>query len=172
MKFLVLPLICNNMDNKGEYRSINVSNEVTDFLRKEAQKSGFRVLNEVSGSIDLNAAIPITQTTGAVYGIFAKSEEPISPKVKNIEGHNNLYPIYWGKDISPPKRIGAHVKNYKNTGNAKLKNRPEINGKELIYGAIFVSDYNSFEKHLHDKLKPLIGSSRSGKSSSIIEITG
>jgi hypothetical protein len=149
-----------------------VSNEVTDFLRKEAKRSGHDVFNEVSGSIELDAMVPIKQTSGSVYGIFARSDVPISPDINKIEGQGNLYPIYWGKDISPPKRIGAHVKNYKNTGNAKLKDRPEIKGKELLFGAIFVSDYKTFEKYLHDNFKPLIGSSRAGKSSSIIEITG
>lgn len=148
-----------------------MSNAVTDFLRKEAQQNGFNVENDVSGSIDLEAEIPIKQTTGAVYGIFAISDIQVAPNIKKIEGTQNLYPIYWGKDISPPKRISAHVKDHKNTGNAKLKTRPEIKGKKLIYGAIFVSNYKNFERHLHANFRPLIGSNKAGKSSTVIEVT-
>jgi len=145
-------------------------NEVTEFLRKEALKNRFTVFNEVSGTLDINKHPPIRQSSGAVYGIFVKSEEPLSKKVINEQ--KNLYPVYWGGDISPPKRISAHAKGYKDTGNAKLKDNLEIKGKELIWGAIFVSHYKVFEKHLHDNFEPLIGSSRSGKSSSIIEMIG
>jgi len=148
-----------------------MTNEVTEFLRKEALKNDFTVFNDVSGTLDINKHPPIKQSSGAVYGIFIKSEEPLS-KTARINGYKNLYPVYWGGDVSPPKRIGAHAKDYEGTGNAKLKDNLEIRGKELIWGAIFVSDYKTFEKHLHHNFRPLIGSSRPGKSSTIIEITG
>lgn len=148
-----------------------MTNEVTNFLLEIAKKNNFTVFNEVSGTLDIDAHPPIKQSSGAVYGIFAKSKEPLS-KIKEIEEHTNLYPVYWGADISPPSRIGAHAKAYEGTGNAKLKENPEIKGKKLIWGAIFVSDYKGFEQHLHKEFKPLLGTSRSGKSLKNIKVIG
>jgi hypothetical protein len=148
-----------------------MTNEVTNFLRKIAKENNFTVFNEVSGTLDIYNHPPIKQSSGAVYGIFAVSEEPLS-EIKEIKDHTNLYPVYWGSDVSPPSRIGAHAKAYKGTGNAKLRENPEIKGKQLIWGAIFVSDYKGFEQHLHKNFEPLIGTSRSGKSLKNIEVTG
>jgi hypothetical protein len=149
-----------------------LTNEVTNFLKKIAEENDFTVFNEVSGILDIydDDPHPIKQSSGAVYGIFAKSEASLL-ETKVIEGHKNLYPVYWGCDICPPSRIVAHAKAYKGTGNAKLKENSEIKGKQLIWGAIFVSDYKGFEQCLHKKFKPLIGTSRAGKSLKNIKVT-
>lgn len=149
-----------------------MANEVVGFLRSEAYKAHFKVFNDVFGEICLDDNTPIKQSAGAVYGIFVKSEQSISKSKKVLEIPNlkNFYPVYWGKDINPTKRIGAHVQDHASTGNAKLRECEEIKGKKLFFGAIFVSNYGGFEKHLRENFPPLIGSGRPGRSSTIVEI--
>lgn len=146
-----------------------MGNQVTVFLRSIASIQGNTVFNEVFGDIILSNKKPIKQSSGAVYGIFVESKNVIG-KTKEIPGNKNWYPVYWGKDLTPPFRIRAHIQNYMGTGNAKLKERKEIKGKELIFGAIFVSKYKEFEKYLHENYKPLLGKNSAGNRAKIIEV--
>lgn len=146
-----------------------MSNEVISFLRQEAFQKGYAVFNDVFGRIELQNAKPIKQSSGSIYGIFVQSNTPI-PDINELPSLKDFYPIYWGKDISPARRIIAHVRNYKGTGNANLPSIKAIQGKPIIFGAIFVEQYEAFEKHLHDNFRPLSGSGKSGRSSSVVEI--
>lgn len=147
-----------------------MSNELVEFLNIEANKNGFEVFEQIFGEINLNEAQPIKQSSGAVYGIIVESAEPPRLGLLAIEGYPNLYPVYWGKDIAPVSRLKAHVQNHQNTGNANLRGINEIAGKRLIFGAIFVSQYQNFESHLHTAYPPLKGTNRAGKQSQLIEI--
>jgi hypothetical protein len=151
-----------------------MSNEVISFLRQQAFEQGFTVFNDVFGRIELQDKKPIKQSSGSVYGIFVQSNTKITDingtDINELPSLKNFYPVYWGKDISPARRIIAHVRNYKSTGSADLSSNKEIQDKPIIFGAIFVTKYDEFEKHLHEKFRPLIGSSRHGRSSSIVEI--
>ena len=147
-----------------------MSNEVIEFLRKEAGKHQFTIFNDVFGRIELNAKLPIKQSSGAVYGVLAYSKTQISGEIKSIPSLENFYPIYWGKDISPIKRIVAHVQNHEGTGNANLRSCEQIQDKDLIFGAIFVSDYKKFEDHLHRFYPSLLGTGGGGRTSTVIEI--
>jgi len=103
-----------------------MSNEVIDFLRQQADKNDYIVFNDVFGQIDFNATTkPIKQPSGAVYGILVQSNVPIST-VQQLPSLDNLYPVYWGRDISPINRIVAHYQNYNGRGNANLQGCEEI----------------------------------------------
>jgi len=148
-----------------------MSNEVISFLRQQAYQNGYIIFNDIFGQIDFNATKPIKQSSGAVYGILVQSNVQIST-VKNLPNLENFYPVYWGRDTKPISRIIAHYQDYNSTGNGKLQDCTEIQGKGklVIFGAIFVSSYKDFEKHLHINFPPLITSSNTGRSSSLVEI--
>ncbi|NQY26165.1 MAG: hypothetical protein HRT92_03195 [Piscirickettsiaceae bacterium] len=139
-------------------------------MTSEAKEKDFTVYKAIFGEIILNEKKAIKQSSGAVYGIFAESETPLRTGIKPIKGHPKFYPVYWGKDIAPVSRLKAHVQNHKSTGNADLRGIKEIENKKLIFGAILVSDYQKFEKHLHEAYPPLKGTNRTGRLSQIIEI--
>lgn len=96
-----------------------MSNEVVSFLRQQAFEQGFTVFNDVFGHIELQDTKPIKQSSGSVYGIFVQSDTQIAD-IDELPSLKNFYPVYWGKDISPARRIIAHVRNHKGTGNANL----------------------------------------------------
>ncbi|CAK2832610.1 conserved hypothetical protein [Vibrio crassostreae] len=147
-----------------------MSNQVVDFLTKQAESINCQVFNSIFGEICLDDVKPIKQSSGAVYGILVESETPINKSLKPIPNINNFYPVYWGKDIAPVSRMKAHVQNHQGTGNANLSAITELKGKKIIYGAIMVSDYEKFESHLHASFPPLKGTNRRGRVSQIIEI--
>jgi len=146
-----------------------MTNDVVDFLKAEASENNYTIFDAIYGEVCLNESKPIKQSSGAVYGIFVSSEEPIE-NVSELNGYPKLYPVYWGKDIAPVSRLKAHVKNYKNTGNVDLPNITEIKEKKIIFGAIMVSEYQKFEQYLHSSYPPLRGTNRPGKISQIIDI--
>lgn len=121
------------------------------------------------GAITLGADFPIIQSSGAVYGIWASAESPLSPGLRSIPGHPGWYPIYWGKDIAPMSRMKAHVQGHKN-GNVNLPAIAEIQGRPLIYGGILVSRYMEFEQLLHRDYIPMRGTAASGKASTVVRI--
>jgi len=143
---------------------------VVQILRNEAKEEGFKIFNNIHGEILLNDNLPIKQSSGSVYGILAISDTPLNGKVKPINGYPNIYPVYWGKDISPVSRLKAHVQNHQTTGNVDLRSITKLNGKKVIFGAVLVERYSEFETHLHNKYPPLRGTSKTGRVSSIIEI--
>ncbi|WP_447470349.1 hypothetical protein [Vibrio harveyi] len=146
-----------------------MGNEVIKFLENQAKIACVEQFSSMFGSISIKPN-SIEQSSGAVYGIMAVSHTPISSALKPVPGFPNLYPIYWGKDISPTSRITAHLQNHKNTGNVDLSNIVEIQGKEILFGVILVSEYRKFEQYLHDNFPPLRGTSRHGKGSKLINI--
>lgn len=137
-------------------------------MKRVARPAGFEIYNSIYGEIRLENKIPITQSSGAVYGIWVYSEE-IPNGIKSLPGHNKWYPVYWGKDISPVSRIKAHVQGHKN-GNINLPSHEFLRNKELIYGAVLVSSYRKFENFLHQRYIPILGTDRQGRKSSIIRI--
>jgi hypothetical protein len=145
-----------------------MQNKITKFLQRVARPAGFEIYNSIYGKIRLENKIPITQSSGAVYGIWVYSEE-IPNGIRNLPGHTKWYPVYWGKDISPVSRMKAHVQGHQN-GNINLPSHEFLRSKELIYGAVLVSSYRRFEQFLHERYKPMLGTNRRGSISSIIEI--
>lgn len=143
---------------------------VITFLRSVAAEHGYQVFNDMFGTIDLTADLPITQSSGAVYGIWAKAESPLRSGLEPIPGHPKWFPVYWGKDITPVSRMKAHVKGHEN-GNINLPIVKEVQGKPLIFGAILVEKYQAFEAILHSCYRPMLGSSRPGKQSTVVRIT-
>lgn len=142
---------------------------VTTFLRSVAARYDYQVFNDMFGTIDLTADLPITQSSGAVYGIWAKAALPLRAGLQPILGHPEWFPVYWGKDISPVSRMKAHVKGHKN-GNINLPEVKEVQGKPLIFGAILVARYQAFEALLHSNYRPMLGTSRPGKRSTVVHI--
>lgn len=139
-------------------------------LKKEAEENNFIIFSEIFGELNLSDSVPIKQSSGSVYGILVELQNAPKAGIRPINFNSNLYPVYWGKDISPVSRLKAHVQNHRSTGNANLKSRQELVGKRLLFGAILVSKYSDFEAHLHKKYPPMIGTSRIGRTSKIIEI--
>jgi len=137
-------------------------------LKKEAKEHEYTIFNEIYGELCLSEEIAIKQSSGSVYGILVESDTPPKLGLKPIEFNSNMYPVYWG--IAPISRLKAHVQSHQTTGNANLRSIEEIAGKRLIFGAILVSRYSDFEKHMHDKYPPLIGSNKKGRISKIIEV--
>jgi hypothetical protein len=150
---------------KGEF----VGNQVVEFLEKQAKLANFQQFTSLFGSISISPN-QIEQSSGSVYGIIAISEDGLNATLKPLPGFPTLYPIYWGKDISPVSRLSAHLQSYEGTGSAGLTSIDEVKGKKLIFGAILVSDYRGFEKHLHENFPPMKGSSRSGRGSTLVKI--
>jgi hypothetical protein len=147
----------------------NTSSIVITFLRSVAASNNYQVFNDMFGTIDLLATLPITQSSGAVYGIWAESSSPLRDGLKPLPDYPGWYPVYWGKDISPVSRMKAHVKGH-NNGNINLPSVQEIKGKTLIFGAILVEKYQAFESLLHRTYPPMLGSSRPGKKSTVVRI--
>lgn len=149
--------------------SNNSPSIVVTFLRKVAEVNMHNVYNDLFGSINLTENMPITQSSGAVYGIWAKAPAPLRDGLKPLPDYPEWYPIYWGKDISPVSRMKAHVKGHKN-GNINLPEVKEINGKDIIFGAVLVGRYQAFETLLHKKYPPMLGSPKPGKKSTVVRI--
>lgn len=148
-----------------------MDDRVAAFLRSEAVRHGFTVHSAIVGEIHLQDEAPIRQSVGAVYGIWANSVCKPTPRgVSTIPSDSDWFPVYWGKDIRPCSRILAHVQDHEGTGNVKLAEIEELLGRHLLFGAILVSDYEGFESHLHKNYKPLKGSGRRGKTSSLVVI--
>ena len=145
-------------------------NEVVQFLLNEAKEINFRTFDSVFGDLCLDKTKPIKQSYGAVYGIVVESDTPPMPSLKPLRDYPKLFPIYWGKDIAPISRIKAHVQNHKSTGNANLRKITELEGKRIIFGAIFVERYQDFEEHLHKTYPPIKGSMKHGGREKIVEI--
>lgn len=146
-----------------------MTNEVIVFLKSVAKEEGFEVLDAMYGSIHIGEAETISQSSGAVYGIFVKSEAPPSPSLLEIPGHKNWYPVYWGKDMTPTSRIRAHVQGHKN-GNINLPSIVELRGKPLIFGAILVPRYFELETILHRRFPPFKGRNSQGRTRTVSRI--
>lgn len=148
-----------------------MSNEVVRFLITEAEKLNLKIFNSVFGEIHLERSSHlIDQSSGSIYGIVAEADKPLIQNLNSLNNFSKLFPVYWGKDISPVSRLRAHTRNYKSVGNANLKSLKEIRGKRLIFGAIFIEKYFEFEKYLHNNYPPLISSLMKGRRSNIIKI--
>lgn len=143
------------------------------YVSSVPMRNGFMVHTAFAGEIKLYRSAPVRQSCGAVYGIWADTvRSPAPPGVIPFLDHPDWFPVYWGKDIAPCSRILAHVRNYRETGNAKLKQNKVLQGRRLLFGAILVSDYEGFERHLHRTYRPLIGRGLPGKKSKLIRIEG
>ena len=147
-----------------------MQNEVVEFLRTFANQENFACYDSVFGYLELSDNTPIKQSSGAVYGIWVKSESKLNNVLKSIPKYPDWYPVYWGKDIKPISRISAHVQDHKGTGNASLRTIQHIKFKPLIFGALFVERYKEFERLVHQKYPALINAGKPGKNSSIIQI--
>jgi len=143
---------------------------IVKFLKKTANDNSYQVFDSIYGKIELGNDHPIKQSSGSVYGIWVKSNSSPGGKVEQIPGHPEWFPVYWGKDIAPVSRMKAHVQDHTKTGNIKLRKIKEIEGKELIFGAIMVARYENFEKLLHDRYRPMKGSDKKGRNSTVIKI--
>lgn len=143
-----------------------MANIVVDFLKDFAKKNNFSVFDSIYGEIDPTF---MTQSSGAVYGIWVNSSITISQSTSPIS-KKNWYPVYWGKDITPVSRILAHSRGYAKTGNLNIPSITYLKNKEIIYGAILVERYDSFEKLLHQNHPPLHGTARAGRKSGFIKI--
>jgi len=142
---------------------------VVSFLNAVANQAGYEVFDSLYGSINLGEAFPITQSSGAVYGIWVQADQPPRNDLSCIPGYQSWYPVYWGKDISPMSRMKAHVQGHQN-GNINLPNVVEVRGKALIYGAILVSRYWEFEQLLYRDYRPMLGSPAEGRRSTIVQV--
>jgi hypothetical protein len=147
-----------------------MANILVEFLKKIANENHHQIFDSIYGGIDLQDNVAIKQSSGSVYGIWVKSDSSPDGKVGCISDYPEWFPVYWGKDIAPVSRMKAHVQDHKNTGNIALRKIEEIKCKELIFGAIMVSNYKGFEKLLHKQYRPMKGINRSGKGSTIIKI--
>jgi len=157
--------------------------DVVEFLKNEVESlcDDYKVFENLYGEIqidDLKAKkgknTIIHLSTGSVYGIFAIETDDSNEKelfsecnkiASSVTKDKKIYPVYWGKDISPGSRIADHVRPRESTGNAELENINALRGFKLVYGCIYVSKYNEFEKHLHQKYPPLVGTPRRGSKS-------
>lgn len=140
-----------------------IKNKVIEILEKEV---GTDVLSFISGSIykpgtnDCN----LSEGRGSVYGIAVKLSNNdelncvfVKCDKKNMKISDwksigdDYYPLYWGKDVNMGARLYSHTKASKSTGTIQLNDRTELEGKDIIYGAIPCSNYEEIEKRLHKK---------------------
>ena len=148
---------------------------VSKWLKKVAEANNFKTYEYIGGTFDFQNNI-IKQSSGSVYGIWIATDESSREEIKqatadfnNKGGPDGFAPLYWGKDISPGSRIKGHFKTSKGTGGLNLYKSKYVNC-HMIYGVILVENYLSFEKLLHNKYRPLIGSSLNGRCSSLTKI--
>lgn len=142
---------------------------VPTYLKSVADEHGFCVYDCLYGSIALGREFPIEQSSGSVYGIWVSSSMPPQPDLAPVPGYSDWYPIYWGKDIAPASRMKAHVQGHKN-GNINLPNIQELKGERLVYGAIFVSSYERFEKLVRQCSPPMLGTPLRGRVGSVVKV--
>ena len=147
-----------------------MSNKVAEFLKQYAIDQKFNIFDSMYGSIDLGNTPSIIQSSGAVYGIWVKTEISPSKHIAEIPNYPSWYPVYWGKDISPVSRMKAHVQGHAN-GNINLPEIYEVQGKPLIFGAILVSNYLEFESLLHSQFPPFKGTNATGRVGSVIHVS-
>lgn len=118
-------------------------------------------------------------SSGSVYGFFAiktetSSESELFKEVKrtsaSLNSEASIYPLYWGKDINPGSRIADHVRPRAKTGNAELEKIVALRKFRVIFGIVYVSRYQDFEKKLHKDFPPLVGSPARGKQSTFTSV--
>jgi hypothetical protein len=146
-----------------------MSSSVVTFLKGIALKRKHAVFDAMFGEIRLGREFPITQSSGAVYGIWVKAKKSSKFECSPVPGHPDWHPVYWGKDIAPMSRMKAHVQGHKN-GNVNLPSIRELQGHQLIFGGILVARYREFEAMLHHDYPPLRGSSARGRVSTVVHI--
>ena len=149
-----------------------MENILVQFLKKIANENNYQIYDSIYGNIDLKDNAAIKQSSGSVYGIWVKSDSSPDGIVRCINDYPKWFPVYWGKDIAPVSRMKAHVQDHKNTGNIALRKIEEIKCKELIFGAIMVSNYEDFEILLQKQYRPMKGGNRKGGKSTLIKILG
>jgi len=159
-----------------------MSNEATDFLKKIAFEQGFLNYTNLSGDVifadngdKIGDNTTVYLSSGSVYCFFAIETEQSDIKalfeetkrtVNAIDVSNKVYPLYWGKGLSALTRISDHVKFRAETStnkNAELEKIKALRKFRVIFGCIYVSCYDEFEKLLHEEYPPLVGSSKTGK---------
>lgn len=147
-----------------------VGNWLIDFAKKENYPTLFFLFGEYTANENF-------QSTGSVYGIWIEVEDAkkedlfnelsliyqidINDQAKKIQG--NWYPLYWGKDISPSKRTKDHFDCSDTTSSLKLLKSDLLSEYRFVYGIILVHKYEEFEKLLHKKISPIIGSDFRGR---------
>lgn len=154
--------------------------DIATFIEALAGATNHQAGGSLSGAIELSTTNKITQPYGAVYGVVVELNKesfdalrPQLPKTRRgkqfVPLEEDWYPLYWGKDLTPPSRIRAHVQGHKN-GNARLHQYAVLHNRPIRYGFAFVRDYEVFETLLHDRYPPILGSSRTGKRSTLVEV--
>jgi len=142
---------------------------VPKFLKEFAAEKNFAIYDCLYGSIKLGQPYPMEQSCGAVYGIWARSPAPLTNPILPVPGYPQWYPVYWGKDISPVSRLKAHVQGHQN-GNIDLPNIREVQGLPLVFGSVLVARYGEFERLLHSSFPPLLGSHRTGRRATVVNV--
>lgn len=145
-------------------------NKVINWLNELATNNKYEAFVNLEEYYDFKNK-KIHQNVGSVYAIWIKMgendlkalEDGYNKEATSLDGY---YHLYFGKDIHPGQRIASHYNTSEGTGGLDLIKRIELHEKEIIWGSILVSKYEEFEKMLHEKFTPLLGSSSSGKNSS------
>jgi len=153
-----------------------MKSEVVEFLLKEAEICQYKTMDYIQTKIEYNTTeekYTIEHQIASVYGFWIKLDKEKKKEVFEDtecgEVHlirDNWYPLYWGKDIYAGSRMDAHIAEPEGTGTMGLSKYNSLKDGEIISGGVLVEfkKYEGFEKYLHENYKPILGSSKKGKS--------
>lgn len=119
---------------------------------------------------------------GCVYGIavFIDSDEKKKDFFKRVSSdriklprkeewkpiEQKLYPLYWGKDKNMGVRLAAHCRELKGTNTLQLCNI-DLNGFDIIYGAVPCRNYEEHELELIRKYPCLLKTKKGKKGDAL-----
>lgn len=153
-----------------------MKNQLVEFLLEEANKCKYKTVEYIQPLVEYDnndEKYKINRQIACVYGFWIDLREAKKKKVfKETDCGDikpivdNWYPLYWGKDIYPGSRINAHITEPKGTGTMELSKYSSLENCKIICGGILVElkSYEMFEQNLHSNYKPILGSSKKGRS--------
>ncbi|MGN0744023.1 MAG: hypothetical protein ACI4MZ_01935 [Christensenellales bacterium] len=145
--------------------------ELNIVVKKLIEVVGTDKIEYISGIINSvgSKECALSDTRGSVYGIAIKLENESDKtaaflvaaghrKIQNINEwepiKDNWYPLYWGKDKNMGARLTSHCHALTSTATLQLCNIA-LKG-EIIYGALPCVNYDTHEKTLISRFKPLL----------------
>lgn len=145
--------------------------ELNIVVKKLIEIVGTDKIEYISGIINSvgSCECALSDTRGSVYGIAIKLENESDKmdafsvtegrrKTQDIKEwepiKDNWYPLYWGKDKNMGARLTSHCHALTSTATLQLCNIA-LKG-EIIYGALPCVNYDTHERTLISRFKPLL----------------
>ena len=72
-----------------------------------------------------------------------------------LDDEGRWYPLYWGADLTLGARIRSHAGKPTKTGSVYFSQKPFLQGRNMVSGAILCEDYLDVENLLHKNYKDI-----------------